>query len=336
MSKRGPTIDYGWVRRWCTLSQARLEYFADERSRRRKGTIPVSLETRAVAFRLPDTICNPCAPGVAGAAAKHCSEKPCGFVLDVDPSGGKCRRLFYFDAGSLLSLQAWIDAIARMAAAQQAGTPLVARRVVNRVVLLALQRTNVRTAAHASKEAKNGALKLADGLVARPSFRRGERGERPQAMSCTLEQPAGQQHPDLDAFNTIRSSRKCAQQGLASEIASTVIANVMSLLASKPARASYVAATIPIPEVHAADGCFGSDDENELPRSRLVSASSESRRCSLVTRKSLTGEAIDQASVDQHSPIWVNGDKFDLSVKACSPLAGLTETPVMVSAGGAS
>lgn len=39
--KRGPTIDYKWMRRWCVLRPGALEYYADDQCAVKKGVVPL-------------------------------------------------------------------------------------------------------------------------------------------------------------------------------------------------------------------------------------------------------------------------------------------------------
>jgi len=101
--KRGPTVAYMWVERWCVLYSGALQYFSDATMKELKGTIDIYPGmTRAVAIRKSE------APGDA---VKHRTDHPNGFVVDAEPSAGKGRHLYYFDALCQQTLQQWLDAI---------------------------------------------------------------------------------------------------------------------------------------------------------------------------------------------------------------------------------
>lgn len=100
--KRGPVADLHWQHRWCVLYPGAIEFFESEGRQRRRGSVELSPRSHAISFH------NCRAPGDA---TKYVSEKPFGFVVDVDPSGGSSRRLYYFDAGTKEALASWLDAL---------------------------------------------------------------------------------------------------------------------------------------------------------------------------------------------------------------------------------
>jgi len=102
LEKRGPTMSYKWLRRWCVLSTERLSYYEDEKRQIKKGHITIKSSTCALHFADPNT---------RGDAVKHVRNRPFGFVLDVDPSHGRHRHLYYFDAGGADIMKQWCQAI---------------------------------------------------------------------------------------------------------------------------------------------------------------------------------------------------------------------------------
>lgn len=114
MEKRGPTIDFKWMRRWCVLTASTLEVYVDEERRQLKATHAIKHATRAASFRHVGSA----NPGAPGESVKHWKTKPHGFALDLDPNQGKDRLLYYFDALSQDDKQAWLDAIAAASAQQ--------------------------------------------------------------------------------------------------------------------------------------------------------------------------------------------------------------------------
>mmetsp|Transcript_52969 Transcript_52969/g.87826 ORF Transcript_52969/g.87826 Transcript_52969/m.87826 type:complete len:219 (+) Transcript_52969:1-657(+) len=110
MMKRGPTREYKWQRRWCVLDAETLAYYTDELLKVCKGEIP--LKPASCARRFTDVSAPFDAP-------TYGRERPFGFLLDVEPSAGKRRRAFYFDALEGSALDAWEAAIAKSAAEVQ-------------------------------------------------------------------------------------------------------------------------------------------------------------------------------------------------------------------------
>lgn len=108
--KRGPTREYKWQRRWCVLDAETLAYYTDELLKVCKGEI--LLKQASCARRFTDTTAPFDAPSYG-------RERPFGFLLDVEPSAGKRRRAFYFDALEGSALEAWEAAIAKSATEAQ-------------------------------------------------------------------------------------------------------------------------------------------------------------------------------------------------------------------------
>lgn len=102
LHKRGPCANYGWKPLWCVLRPGVLECFVAEDCVEKKSEILLPEAARAIPFTAND------APSDA---IKHRRECQHGFVLDQQPSAGKDRRLFYFDAGSEEALHLWTRAL---------------------------------------------------------------------------------------------------------------------------------------------------------------------------------------------------------------------------------
>lgn len=106
LEKRGPTAEMQWHRRWCVLKEDSMIMYVDqeaEKAGHKKFEIELNEYTKAVEFRKID------APGDS---VKHVGEKPFGFVIDTEPSGGPDRHsLYYFAAEDNELLNAWIVAI---------------------------------------------------------------------------------------------------------------------------------------------------------------------------------------------------------------------------------
>jgi len=143
LSKRGPTSDFKWARRWCVLTPKGLEYFADDACKQKKGSITVKLASKAVPFKTTGTY-NYQAPGEA---TLHWQDKPYGFVLDIDPEAGRRRHLYYFDAGSETNLQAWTSAFTKTSQpeAPKPSAPPAAMMAARGSVLRALQGASSRS-----------------------------------------------------------------------------------------------------------------------------------------------------------------------------------------------
>lgn len=107
MMKRGPTREYKWQKRWCVLDAETLAYYTDELLKVCKGEIPLKKAT--CARRFTDNTAPFDAPSYG-------RERPFGFLLDIEPSAGKRRRAFYFDALEAPALEKWEAAIAKGAA----------------------------------------------------------------------------------------------------------------------------------------------------------------------------------------------------------------------------
>lgn len=101
LQKRGPTASYKWLKRWCVLYEDSVVFYADDQLSDRKGVVHLKLVSRISTFS--SSLCP--AEGM-----KHRIDRPYGFVLDPDPSAGKRRKLYYFDAGSPESLESWTQA----------------------------------------------------------------------------------------------------------------------------------------------------------------------------------------------------------------------------------
>jgi len=97
LEKRGPNINFMWKRRWCVLTSESLVYWENALCKTKHGEITLSKLSKCKGFR---------DPLASGDAIKH-AERAYGFVLDPDPTGGKDRRWFYFDAFDAESLHKW-------------------------------------------------------------------------------------------------------------------------------------------------------------------------------------------------------------------------------------
>mmetsp|Transcript_126083 Transcript_126083/g.223277 ORF Transcript_126083/g.223277 Transcript_126083/m.223277 type:complete len:652 (+) Transcript_126083:189-2144(+) len=106
LEKRGPTIDMQWNWRWVVLKEDRLIMYESqeaEKAGQKKFELELNEYTKATEFRKVD------APGDA---AKHVAEKPYGFVVDTEPSGGPDRKsLYYLAADNNDTMNAWIVGI---------------------------------------------------------------------------------------------------------------------------------------------------------------------------------------------------------------------------------
>lgn len=103
--KRGPMFGYKWSQVWCVLESTGITLYSDDQFSKKKGDIFIGATTQAIPFK----------DSTIGESVKHLSEKPHGFVVDVDPSKGKSRKLYYFDAESEVVLRQWTEAIGQVA-----------------------------------------------------------------------------------------------------------------------------------------------------------------------------------------------------------------------------
>lgn len=103
LAKRGPMFGWKWQQRWCVLSPASLVWWEDGKCRIKRGDIQLKQSSFARCFRDPDS---------TGEALKHRDDRPYGFVLDVDPDGGRSRKFYYFDALDAESLEKWTGCLA--------------------------------------------------------------------------------------------------------------------------------------------------------------------------------------------------------------------------------
>lgn len=101
LEKRGPTANYKWLKRWCVLKEDSISFYTDSQLLEPKGDVKLKPASRILPFS--DKLCQ-------AEVMKHRMEHPFGFVLDPDPSLGKRRKLYYFDAGSAAALASWTQA----------------------------------------------------------------------------------------------------------------------------------------------------------------------------------------------------------------------------------
>lgn len=102
LAKRGPTISYKWLSRWCVMCEDSLTFYAGGDLKLKKGDICIKPGSKIIAFD------EPTAPGDS---LKHRVARPFGFAFDVDPRAGRNRRLYYFDAGDAEALASWMSAL---------------------------------------------------------------------------------------------------------------------------------------------------------------------------------------------------------------------------------
>jgi len=107
MTKRGPTISYKWLKRWCVLYEDTLMFYADSNCREKKGDVKLKRGSRVVAF---------IESKAPGDSVKHRVDKPFGFAVDPDPSAGKNRRLHYFDPADAEQSSTWRSGFANATA----------------------------------------------------------------------------------------------------------------------------------------------------------------------------------------------------------------------------
>lgn len=105
LQHRGPVFGYDWKPRWCVLTPTSLNTFKQEDMQVKLGARRLTMTSKLI--RLGKAM----APGDA---VKHKSERPFGFVLDLDPDGGKERKLDYFDAGDAEMLSRWEETFAKV------------------------------------------------------------------------------------------------------------------------------------------------------------------------------------------------------------------------------
>jgi len=117
--KRGPTYSHKWQQRWCVLYPDVLVYYTSQKGDEQKGQVPIGANSQATAFG---------SSRASGDAIRHRGERPAGFVVDPDATGGPDRRLFYFDAEASERCKMWTRAIERAAAALRPGEPCEVRR----------------------------------------------------------------------------------------------------------------------------------------------------------------------------------------------------------------
>lgn len=118
LEKRGPTIDMQWNWRWVVLKEDHMILYENEKKEEddhKKFQIDLNEYTKATEFKKSD------APGEA---VKHAAEKPFGFVVDTEPSGGPERKsLYYFSAPTLETMNAWIVGIYKSVKALKSAAP---------------------------------------------------------------------------------------------------------------------------------------------------------------------------------------------------------------------
>lgn len=101
LHKRGPSLQYGWKRRWCILEARALLYYSDDRLWEQKGDVPLTASTCIVSFS---------DEGAPGDSAKHRHRRPYGFAIETHADSGR-RRIYYFDAFDASDQERWIAAI---------------------------------------------------------------------------------------------------------------------------------------------------------------------------------------------------------------------------------
>jgi len=126
LSKRGPSFEFKWEKRWCavysgdknaaTNSEAKFVYYQseDDASLQKEPLGKISLQAKTAAWPVTKM-------EAPGDAAKHSSQRPFSFVLDENRDGGKNRRLYYFDAIDADQLELWISGIGQIVTAMQDG-----------------------------------------------------------------------------------------------------------------------------------------------------------------------------------------------------------------------
>eukprot|EP00928_Gymnodinium_smaydae_P061242 TRINITY_DN45372_c0_g1_i1.p1 TRINITY_DN45372_c0_g1~~TRINITY_DN45372_c0_g1_i1.p1 ORF type:complete len:728 (-),score=69.40 TRINITY_DN45372_c0_g1_i1:296-2479(-) len=110
--KRYPAANGKWFEHWCVLGDERFCWYVEESSESWKGSFEIRSRIRI--FDLEAAL----APGWA---IKCRTEQQHGFVVDVEPGGGKNRQLLYFAADGEASRTSWKAAL--QAAAQRTVAP---------------------------------------------------------------------------------------------------------------------------------------------------------------------------------------------------------------------
>lgn len=103
LSKRGPSSNHRFLRRWFALRGNVLNYYQDETLGVAKGEIILQACSTTSSFNDPHS--------TTGDSKLYCKTRPFGFTLDVDPNSGQNRRVFYLDAGNAEAFRFWTEAI---------------------------------------------------------------------------------------------------------------------------------------------------------------------------------------------------------------------------------
>eukprot|EP00928_Gymnodinium_smaydae_P050887 TRINITY_DN34423_c0_g1_i1.p1 TRINITY_DN34423_c0_g1~~TRINITY_DN34423_c0_g1_i1.p1 ORF type:complete len:446 (+),score=47.73 TRINITY_DN34423_c0_g1_i1:220-1557(+) len=116
LEKRGPLVDWNWLRRWCVLAtekkwlgqrctslSTKLTWFADTACTDRRGY--VELDSDSLIKVYIDVA------ALSDHAGTFVEKRPHSFTLDMYPSNGTLQRLFHFDACSQDALEAWTSSI---------------------------------------------------------------------------------------------------------------------------------------------------------------------------------------------------------------------------------